>query len=94
MQALTPVCRISTTVRNVPLRPSAHARQRMKQRGIALSEIEEVLLSPRTSYASREYPGERTVVLGETSGGRRLKVVIVTHDPDVVVTVADRSGEE
>ena len=66
----------------------------MRRRGITLDEMEEALASAATTYPSREFPDERTVVLGTTAKGRPLKIVITVADPECVVTVADRSNQE
>ncbi len=68
-----------------------HATRRMALRKITASEVAEALANPTTTYPSRD-PGDeaRTVVLGVTTAGRRLKIVVVTDDPDTVVTVMDR----
>lgn len=50
--------------------------------------MSEEVANPETSYAGR--PEGRVVVLGRTTAGRRLKVVLAR---DVVVTVADRDEE-
>ena len=72
-----------------------HARQRMTKRQITAAEVAEVLANPSTTYPSTQ-PGDepRTVVIGETGNGRRLKVVVVTASPETVVTIADRGEEE
>lgn len=71
------------------LRPTKHAQRRMAQRRIAEAEILEVLAAPETSYTSREDP-RLVVILGRTSAGRRLKLVVVAADPESLITVADR----
>ncbi|TMK63219.1 MAG: DUF4258 domain-containing protein [Actinobacteria bacterium] len=65
----------------------------MRQRRINGTEIDDVLESPETVYQSRE-DHSRTVYLGTTKGGRRLKVVVLTDDREVVITVADRDVED
>lgn len=70
------------------MRFSHHAQQQMARRHIEVAEVEEALDNRETSYAGR--PAARMVVLGRTSAGRRLKVVVAG---DVVVTVADRDEE-
>jgi hypothetical protein len=66
----------------------------MAERRISADEVAEALNNASTTYASTQPgPEPRTVVLGVTVGGRRLKVVVVTAEPDVVVTVADRDEE-
>ena len=60
----------------------------MARRRISADEVHEAVASPETSYAGR--PEGRVVVLGRTTAGRRLKVVLAG---EVVVTVADRDEE-
>jgi hypothetical protein len=60
----------------------------MSRRTISADEVSEAVANPETSYAGR--PEGRVVVLGRTTAGRRLKVVLAG---DVVVTVADRDEE-
>ncbi len=67
------------------MRFSRHALQRMARRRITADEVAEAVANPETSYASRSMG--RTVVLGRTVAGRRLKVVVAG---ELVVTVADR----
>ena len=67
------------------MRFSRHAQQRMAQRRITAAEVNDALERPDTTYGGR--PEGRLVVLGRTSAGRRLKIVLAG---DVVVTVADR----
>lgn len=69
-----------------------HARLRMRQRDITESEIEEALTHASDRYPSDDAP-DRTVVLGTTRNGRRLKVVVSTEDEQYVITVADRDDE-
>lgn len=47
----------------------------------------------KTQYPSEERE-DALVTLGETEGGRRLKVVTKVSDPDYVITLADRDNEE
>ncbi len=65
----------------------------MEVRRIEAREVNEALGNPETSYDSRYRP-DRRVVLGRTTGGRRLKIVIIKDDPAMVITVADRDIEE
>lgn len=76
------------------MRFSKHATEQMAERRITLSEVEEALQNPETSYPSPK-PGrdDRTVILGATNAGRRLKVVVLAERPDHVVTVADRDED-
>jgi hypothetical protein len=60
----------------------------MARRRISADEVHDAMANPETSYAGR--PDGRTVALGRTAAGRRLKVVLAG---DVVVTVADRDEE-
>jgi len=64
---------------------SMHAQRRMRQRGIEAWEVEYVIDHPGTQYSS-EQDATRTVILGETLSGRRLKVVVVSDDQSQVVT--------
>jgi hypothetical protein len=57
-------------------------------RHITKNEVEEVIAAPETFYPSQDQPG-RTVILGSTATGRRLKVVVSDADGGVI-TVADR----
>lgn len=80
-------------VTRVTLRFSAHASQRMKSRRITQAEVEEALADPgRVRYPSADYPSERLVILGDTSAGRRLKIVVPVDDNETVITVADRDS--
>jgi hypothetical protein len=65
----------------------------MESRRIAVRGVDEALANTETSYDSRYRP-DRRVVLGRTSSGRRLKVVLTKDDPPAVITVADRDVEE
>jgi hypothetical protein len=73
---------------------SVHAVRQMERRQIVRAEVIEALAAPETTYPSDDYPDERTVVLGSTSAGRRLKVVVSQDDANDVITVADRDSEE
>ena len=65
---------------------SRHARDRMVQRSISDSEVEEVLSSYDIEYPDRE--GNR-VLIGRPEG-RRIKVVVrKDSNPPFVITVAD-----
>jgi hypothetical protein len=61
----------------------------MDRRRIAPSEVAEAPDNVETQYPGR--PPTRTIVLGRTGRGRRLKIVVAG---DVVVTVACRDDEE
>lgn len=71
------------------MRFSQHARRRMAARGIAEHEVLEALADRETTYAGRRAPS--VVVLGRTSAGRPLKIVVAD---DVVVTVARRDHDQ
>jgi hypothetical protein len=76
----------------MPLFLSVHTVRRMGQRGISRDEIEEALTCQDVIYPSEDDPS-RTVILGRTSTGRPLKVVVSSDDHEYIVTVADRSDE-
>jgi hypothetical protein len=65
----------------------------MLRRGIDEIEVEQAIDNAETTYPSRERD-DRTVILGRTEKGRRLKVVVETASPHMVVTVADRDVED
>lgn len=73
---------------------SQHAGEQMAERNITSAEVEQALDNPQTTYRSTR-PGrdDRTVILGVTVTGRRLKVVVRAARPDYIVTVADRDEE-
>lgn len=65
----------------------------MQRRRITEVEVEEALADPgRVRYPSADYPEERVVILGDTQGGRRLKIVVPADDNETVITVADRDS--
>lgn len=51
-----------------------------------------MLAARETTYPSETH-ADRTVILGRTVAGCRLKIVVLTERPDYVVTVADRDKE-
>ena len=63
------------------LRYSRHARQRQAERGISDAEVESVVDNPDVTFADKRAIRE--------IGGRRIKVVISSADPDCVITVID-----
>ena len=69
-----------------------HAEDRCRDRGITHAEIAEALNNPGTVYCSPD-DATRTVTLGTTRAGRRLKVVSRTNDLGVIISVADRDDE-
>lgn len=73
------------------MRYSGHAIDQMQERNIIEDEVIEALDNVETSYPSKR-PGRdpRTVILGRTRTGRRLKIAVLTDDPTFIVTVADR----
>jgi uncharacterized DUF497 family protein len=73
----------------VELRFSAHAWARMAERLIDEAEVVEVLDSPDIERPS-EGREDRMVVVGATTAGRILMVVVAGGDPRIVVTVAER----
>jgi Domain of unknown function (DUF4258) len=74
------------------LRLTHHAFQQMATRGITLEEVTEALEEPETTYLS-PYRDDRMTVLGTTTTGRRLKIVVPTAEPHLIITVADRDQE-
>lgn len=77
------------------MRFSGHATDQMTDRAISAKEVAEALANVQTSYpSSRPGRDDRTVILGRTTTGRRLKIVVVTATPDYIVTVADRDMED
>jgi hypothetical protein len=72
--------------------PNPYVARRMATRRISEEEIEQVFEARETTYQSGTH-ANRTVILGRTSDGRRLKIVVLTARPDYVVTVADRDEE-
>ena len=72
---------------------SLHAVGRIRERGISRDEVVEALYQGReTVYPSADDP-DCSVVLGSTSAGRRLKIVVQTDDQNYIVTAADRDAE-
>ena len=65
----------------------------MERRGVAVTEVQEAIDNAGTTYPSKEHP-DRLVVLGSTTNGRRLKVVVRLQDRSYVITVADRNQED
>ena len=68
------------------IRLSSHGRRRAKRWKIAAEEIAEALLN-RESERAGEQPG-RLVVMGITSTGRRLKIVVPADDQHFIITCA------
>ena len=73
---------------------SVHAVRGMRRRNIVRDEVVQALGQPDIVYPSEEFPEERTVTLGRTASGRRLKIVTETAEMNHVITVADRDSEE
>jgi hypothetical protein len=67
----------------------------MQKRRIEDWEIDQVLatLDSCTTYPSAQ-DATRTVILGRTLSGRRLKIVALADDNEEVITVADRDNED
>jgi hypothetical protein len=64
----------------------------MAQREITPAEIDHALACPETRYQPETRP-DRTVILGRTIFGGRLKVVVRTRDPEYLITVAECPDE-
>jgi hypothetical protein len=69
-----------------------HAERRMRLRRIDAAEVEEAMANRESTRASTEL-GDRVVVIGRTSSGRRIKIVL-NVDESVVVTVAVQGRKE
>jgi hypothetical protein len=67
------------------LRPSKHARRRMRLYNVSLSDLRWLLDNAEVERASQE-PG-RTEIDGPTPDGRRLRLIVPSEVPDVIVTV-------
>ena len=65
----------------------------MHARGILEHDVGEALNNVETTYPSESHP-DRTVILGRTITGRRLKIVVPTNEMDYLITVSDRDLEE
>jgi hypothetical protein len=89
----------------VVLRFSAHARERMTERGISEHEVDEALANAyRTDVAtaatriqdmlSSDEALERLDVSGETEAGRRLRVSRPRATPDLVISVVELEDGE
>jgi len=72
---------------------SLHAVHQMKRRGISRDEVLEALANRETVYTSAG-DDSSTVILGRTTQGRGLKVVVNAQDDEHVITVADRGEED
>lgn len=71
-----------------------HAWDQMTLRSITRDEVTEAHTRRDTTYRSEDYPDERLVILGTTSAGRRLKIVVPINDQNTIITVADRDAWE
>src|SRR3954454_9341116 len=71
--------------RSVALRYSAHARQRMAERGITADEVSSTVEDHEVSFTDKK--GNPCYV--RTFHGRRIKVVVAADDADFVITVID-----
>jgi hypothetical protein len=73
--------------------PSKYLRRRLAQRQITEAELDQALASSETQYQCETHP-DRTVILGRTIFGGRLKVVVRTDDPEHVITAAESDLED
>jgi hypothetical protein len=64
------------------MRFTAHARRRLKQRGIGKNQVERVASNPHTTYHDKH---DHPCFVG-LDGGRNLKVVVAADDPELVIT--------
>ncbi len=67
---------------------SAHARQRMEERLIDEAEVVEILAGPADTAVTEDRPDRRSII-GTTSAGRVLRVVVAEPEPLVVITVME-----
>ena len=70
------------------LRPSLHASQRMRERGISREEMCDVVENHDVSWCDKK--GNPCFV--REVNGRRIKVVVAADDADFVITVIDLDG--
>jgi hypothetical protein len=65
-----------------------HAKDRMKERGIAEEEVEYCIENYQTCYLDK---AGNPIYKADLSGGRHIKVVVKANsvDPVIVITVAD-----
>lgn len=74
------------------LRYSAHANQRMRERGIIKPEVERVLLKGRHEAAKDAFneleSGWDYAFRGKTVDGRELRIVVAIEEPNVLVVTA------
>lgn len=66
-----------------------HARDRMRERGIRDAEVRQALNDQLATWPSKNRG--RTVILGQTSTGRKLKIVVQDSEGKIV-TVAPVDG--
>lgn len=60
-----------------------HARERLRQRKISEQEAIETILHPDTEYPDKDIKGR--IVAVKTLHGRKLKMVYVKRDGDIIV---------
>jgi uncharacterized protein YuzE len=73
--------------------PGKYVQNRMTQREITEAEIDLAVSQPEAQYPAKTH-SDRTVILGRTSFGGCLKVVVFTHEPASVITVAEHINQE
>lgn len=79
---------------NGKLRYSAHASERMQERGIIKPEIEQVLRAghhnKRKDQFNEEHEDWDYAIEGKTIDGRKLRIIVAIIDPNIlVVTTID-----
>ena len=67
-------------------RYTAHAEQRLKERGISKVDVEHACNHAYGSPAPGSTPGSIAIVGPLPGTGKRLKVVLNSSDPDLVIT--------
>jgi Domain of unknown function (DUF4258) len=73
--------------------PSRYVQNRMAQREITEADIDMAVTHPETQYSPKAH-SDRTVILGRTTFGGCLKVVVCTNEPESVITVAEHMDEQ
>ena len=67
------------------LRPSKHARRRMRLYRVGLDDLAHVVAHPESETPARE--SGRIEIDGPTPDGRRLRLIVPQESPEVIVTI-------
>ncbi len=73
--------------------PRKYVQNRMAQREITEADIDAAIARPEAQYRAKAH-SDRTVILGKTTFGGCLKVVVSTNEPGSVLTVAEHMDEQ